>query len=227
MKRLLTCGVVGVSLLTSAMALAALTTPDQKLGYALGAETGKSFKAHSVTINTQTFAEGMKDAMNNAPLKMTDAQIEAVINDFQKQAMQKMAGQMRATGQENQKKSDQFLALNAKKAGVKTTASGLQYKVLTEGTGPKPTATQTVTVDYEGRLIDGKVFDSSYQRGKPVSFALNAVIPGWTEGLQLMPVGSTYELFIPAKLAYGERGAPGAIGPNEALIFKVHLISAK
>jgi len=122
---------------------------------------------------------------------------------------------------------DKFLVQNKAKKGVVTLPDGLQYKVITEGKGEKPIATDTVTVHYVGTLINGKEFDSSYKRGEPATFQLNQVIPGWTEALQLMPVGSTWELFIPASLAYGEQGAPGAIGPNEALIFKVQLISVK
>ena len=122
-------------------------------------------------------------------------------------------------------KSSDFLAANKNKPGVKTTANGLQYKILTQGKGEKPIDGNSVTVDYEGKLVDGSVFDSSYKRGEPATFPVNGVIPGWTEALKLMPVGSTWELFIPANLAYGEQGAPPSIGPNETLIFKVHLIS--
>ena len=125
-------------------------------------------------------------------------------------------------------KGEAFLKENAKKEGVKTTASGLQYKVIKEGEGKSPKATDTVKVNYEGKLIDGKIFDSSYKRGEPIEFPLNGVIPGWTEGVQLMKEGATYEFVIPSKLAYGERGAPGGtIPPNATLIFKVELIQVK
>ncbi len=120
-----------------------------------------------------------------------------------------------------------FLAKNKTQAGVVTLADGLQYKVLQAGNGPKPRLNDQVTVNYEGRLVDGSVFDSSYKRGEPTSFPVNAVIPGWTEALQLMPVGSTWELYIPAHLAYGSNGVPGTIGPNQALIFKLQLIGIK
>lgn len=125
----------------------------------------------------------------------------------------------------NKTDGENFLASNKSKPGVITLSDGLQYKVITEGKGPKPTATDTVTVDYQGSFINGKVFDSSYQRGEPASFPVNGVIPGWQEALQLMNTGSTWMIYIPSDLAYGERGAPGAIGPNETLVFKVHLIS--
>jgi FKBP-type peptidyl-prolyl cis-trans isomerase FklB len=128
---------------------------------------------------------------------------------------------------QNLKAGQAFLEANKTQPGVTTLADGLQYKVLEQGSGPKPTKSDMVTVDYEGKLINGQVFDSSYQRGQPITFPLSAVIPGWQEALQLMNAGATYELFIPAQLAYGERGAPGAIGPNEALVFKVHLIAVK
>lgn len=126
-----------------------------------------------------------------------------------------------------QSAGDAFLATNKTKPGVVTLSDGLQYKVLVEGNGPRPTANDVVTVDYAGKLINGTEFDSSYKRGEPTSFPVNAVIPGWVEALQLMKVGSTWELYIPSSLAYGEQGAPPAIGPNETLIFKVHLISIK
>lgn len=125
---------------------------------------------------------------------------------------------------DNLQRGQEFLAANAEKDGVESTPSGLQYQVVVAGEGASPTATDTVTVHYEGRLIDGTVFDSSYGRGQPISFGLNQVIAGWTEGLQLMQEGATYQLFIPSELGYGERGAGGAIGPNEALIFKVELL---
>ena len=129
--------------------------------------------------------------------------------------------------QSNLSAGEAFLNANKSKPGVVALTDGLQYKVLTEGTGPKPAATDTVTVDYAGKLINGTEFDSSYKRGEPTSFPVNAVIPGWVEALQLMKVGSTWELYIPASLAYGNNGAPPSIGPNETLIFKVHLISIK
>jgi len=128
-------------------------------------------------------------------------------------------------GEVNQKAGDEFLAANKSKPGVVTTASGLQYKVLTQGSGPKPSAVDTVVCQYRGTLLDGKEFDSSYKRGMPATFPLNQVIKGWTEGVQLMPVGSKFEFYIPAALAYGQRGAGGDIGPNSTLIFQVELIS--
>jgi FKBP-type peptidyl-prolyl cis-trans isomerase FklB len=150
-----------------------------------------------------------------------------------KTAIQALANEVRSAqeakakeaGAGNRKEGDAFLAANKAKEGVKTTADGLQYKVLTEGNGPKPTANDTVTVNYRGTLLNGKEFDSSYKRGQPASFPVGGVIKGWTEALQLMPVGSKYQLFIPPDLAYGDRGAGGDIGPGETLIFEVELLS--
>lgn len=136
-------------------------------------------------------------------------------------------GQSQMQSTDAKKAGDAFLAANKAKPGVVTTSSGLQYKVLTPGNGQKPTATDVVTVDYAGTLINGKEFDSSYKRGEPATFPVNGVIPGWTEALQLMNKGSTWELYIPASLAYGDQGAPPVIGPNETLVFKVHLIDVK
>lgn len=132
-----------------------------------------------------------------------------------------------STADQNKRAGEAFLATNKNMPGVVTTASGLEYKIIDPGNGPKPTKNDVVTVDYEGKLINGQVFDSSYQRGQPATFPLSQVIEGWQEGLQMMHTGSTWEFFIPAKLAYGEAGAPGAIGPNETLLFKVHLIAVK
>lgn len=132
--------------------------------------------------------------------------------------------QVQSTDAVNKQTGDAFLDKNKKKSGIITLADGLQYKILTKGTGPKPTSTDVVKVNYAGKLINGTEFDSSYKRGEPTTFPVNAVIPGWTEALQLMPVGSTWELYIPANLAYGENGAPPVIGPNETLIFKVELL---
>lgn len=142
-------------------------------------------------------------------------------------SMQNLTSPQSSEATKNAMASEDFLAANKKKPGVISTSSGLQYKVITQGTGAKPMATDVVTVDYVGKLINGAEFDSSYKRGQPATFELGGVIPGWVEGLQLMRKGATYEFYIPAKLAYGERGAPPVIGPNQALIFQVKLIDFK
>jgi FKBP-type peptidyl-prolyl cis-trans isomerase FklB len=153
--------------------------------------------------------------------------MKQVLNDFQKKMMAKRAEEMNKQAQENKAKGDAFLASNKSKPGVVVLPSGLQYKIITAGKGAKPSKEDTVTVDYTGKLINGTVFDSSEKTGKPATFKVTQVIPGWTEALQLMPAGSTWELYIPANLAYGERSVGGAIGPNETLIFNVHLISVE
>jgi FKBP-type peptidyl-prolyl cis-trans isomerase len=182
---------------------------------------GENLKQNGLdsTFNVEVFARGVYEALNNKkPLFGGDTATNVLMKHFNPQ--------MYASMQANEEKSKKFFAENAKKPGVKTTASGLQYEVISEGTGPKPKATDEVTVDYVGTLLDGTEFDSSIKRGKPASFPLNGVIPGWTEGLQLMSVGSKYKFYIPGKLAYGAQGQQQAgIGPNETLVFEVELKS--
>jgi len=204
-----------------------LKTKQDKLSYSMGVMTGKAFKSHNVTVNPAAFSAGLGDAMGGKKLQMTQDQMQKVLTDFQKQSMTKLKTEMKVEADKNQQAGTTFLASNAKKSGVKTTDTGLQYKIITAGKGTKPSLNDTVTVDYEGKLTTGKVFDSSYKRGKPVTFPLKGVIKGWQQALQLMSIGSTWEVVIPAKLAYGQAGVPGLIGPNETLVFKVHLISVK
>ena len=188
------------------------------VGYAFGVMIGTNLKATGVEVDYNSFLNGVKDVMEkNAPkVKPVDAN--------QTIQMALAAGHSKVV-QANSARETQFLADNSKKPGVMTTASGLQYQVISSGTGPKPKATDVVKVDYVGTLIDGTTFDSSIERKQPATFSLNGVIPGWAEGIQLMPVGSKYRLFIPSKLAYGENGTNGRIGPNETLIFEVNLLS--
>lgn len=201
-----------------------LPNKNDRLSYALGVETGRSFKGHGIPVNSSAFSQGLQDAINGNNLQMTNDEINQELREFQHTASTKLEAQMQKSAQKNQQFSNSFLDANKERPGVTTTASGLQYKIITPGSGPKPTLDDVVTVDYEGRLLDGKIFDSSYERGKPATFPLKGVIKGWQEALQLMPAGSTWEIYIPSKLAYGEQGAQGVIGPNETLIFKVHLI---
>jgi FKBP-type peptidyl-prolyl cis-trans isomerase len=168
-------------------------------------------------------AEGMRGFLSGTA-KLTDQQFQACMENLQQEAMQKMEAEKAASGSVNKARGEKFLAENKSKDGVKTTASGLQYKVIKEGTGKKPAKENTVKVHYTGTTIDGKVFDSSVERGEPIEFPLAGVIAGWTEGVQLMSVGSKYTLYIPSNLAYGEQGAGQAIGPNETLIFDVELL---
>jgi FKBP-type peptidyl-prolyl cis-trans isomerase len=194
-----------------------------KVSYIIGQNIGKQLKGQAGEIDADTVLRGIKDALAGKSL-MTDQEIADAQTEFRKVQIAKQA----EVGDKVKKEGEVFLAENKKKEGVKTTASGLQYQVLREGTGKSPKATDTVTVNYEGKLIDGRVFDSSYKRGEPTTFPLNRVIPGWTEGLQLMKVGSKYRLFIPSELAYGARPQPGGvIRPNDALIFEVELLDVK
>lgn len=228
MKRLIV-PFIGTALLCSGVAGAAteLKTDQDKLSYSMGVMTGKAFKAHDIEVNPQIFAVGLGDGYSGQKTQLSDTEIRQVLTNFQQQSMQKMQVKMKQLADDNQKKGTAFLAENKGKPGVKTTADGLQYKVIEEGSGDSPAATDTVTVNYEGRLLNGQVFDSSYQRGKPVTFAVNGVIKGWQEALVMMKPGAVWELYIPADLGYGAQGAPGVIGPNETLIFKVNLISVQ
>lgn len=214
-------------LLPQTFAAAPLKTEQQKLGYAMGYQTGQAFKAHHIKMDPSSYSQGLKDALNSAQAQMSEQQIQLALDNFQKQNEQKVAQEMQAQAEKNQQVGEAFLAKNKTQPGVITTDSGLQYKILNKGDGPIPTQNDTVVVDYEGKLIDGKIFDSSYRRGQPITLPVSGVISGWQEALTKMPVGSTWELYIPSNLAYGKAGALGAIGPNETLIFKVHLIRIK
>jgi len=200
----------------------AMTKQDSNM-YALGMQIGRSLQSQGLEINVDMLAEGMRGFLSGTP-KLTDQQFQACMENLQQEAMQKMEAEKAASGSVNKARGEKFLAENKSKDGVKTTASGLQYKVIKEGTGKKPAKENTVKVHYTGTTIDGKVFDSSVERGEPIEFPLAGVIAGWTEGVQLMSVGSKYTLYIPSNLAYGEQGAGQAIGPNETLIFDVELL---
>lgn len=197
----------------------------QKLGYTIGVQLGRQFKQHQVALDSDSMRKGFDDVYSGRKLAMTDKQMQSTMNAFRAQAAAKVQKQQAAQATKNAKAGQQFLKANATKPGVKVTKSGLQYKVLQSGAGPKPVATDWVTVDYKGTLLSGKVFDSSYKRGKPATFPVSGLIPGWTEALQLMHTGATWMIYVPSKLAYGIAGAPmGGIGPNQTLIFKLHLI---
>ena len=208
-------------------ATAALTTQKQKESYALGMSIGLGFKKQGLdkSIDSAIVARGMREALAGKKTAMTEDEMKASLQQLRTEFTTAQEAKAKEAGATNRKEGDTFLAENKSKDGVKVLPDGLQYKVLTEGNGPKPAATDTVTVNYRGTLINGKEFDSSYKRGQPASFPVNGVIKGWTEALQLMPVGSKYQLFIPPDLAYGDRGAGADIGPGDTLIFEVELLS--
>jgi FKBP-type peptidyl-prolyl cis-trans isomerase len=212
---------------TPADANGVLKTDNDKASYAIGLNIGDNLHKQSVPVNPDMLALGLKDALTGGKPLMTDDEVKATLTAFQNQMRKTQEEKMAAEGSANKKEGDAFLAANKAKAGVVTLPSGLQYKILTAGTGPKPTAADTVVCNYKGTLINGTEFDSSYKRGQPATFPVGQVIKGWTEALQLMPVGSKWQLFVPADLAYGDRGAGPDIGPNATLIFDVELLSIK
>jgi FKBP-type peptidyl-prolyl cis-trans isomerase FklB len=202
-----------------------LKTDQEKRSYAIGANVAKNIKQQGVKVDPALVSQGLLDEMAGKSL-LTDAELGAVMQQLQGEVRQKMMAEHQKAATENKQRGEAFLAENKKKEGVQVLPSGVQYKVLQAGNGKKPTDTDTVECNYRGMLVDGKVFDAS-QPGKPVSFKVAQVIPGWQEALKLMPVGSRWQLAIPPERAYGERGAGSAIGPNETLIFEVELVAIK
>lgn len=227
--KLVASAVLGLTLSTVVVAADAssLATDKDKLSYSIGADLGKNFKTQGIDINPEALAKGMQDGIAGSQLILTEQQMKDVLNKFQKDLMAKRSSEFNKKSDENKTKGEAFLKENKGKEGVVVLPSGLQYKVVDAGTGAKPGKDDTVTVEYTGRLVDGTVFDSTEKTGKPATFQVSQVIPGWTEVLQLMPAGSTWEVFIPSGLAYGPRSVGGPIGPNETLIFKIHLLSVK
>jgi FKBP-type peptidyl-prolyl cis-trans isomerase FklB len=202
-----------------------LKTQKDKVSYAIGLNIGKSFRKDSVDVNSTVFARGVRDAITGAKPLLTDEELKTVLTELQAELKKRQDDTTRLAGETNQKAGETFLAENKAKEGVVVLPSGLQYKIITAGTGPKPAETDSVVCNYRGTLLDGTEFDSSFKRGQPATFPVNGVIKGWTEALQLMPVGSKWQLFVPPDLAYGARGAGGEIGPNATLVFEVELIS--
>jgi FKBP-type peptidyl-prolyl cis-trans isomerase FklB len=201
-----------------------LDSQKKKVSYAIGLDIGQNFKARAMDIDLDILFQGLKDAQKTEKPLLEAEEIQKVMTQFQQDMMKIEQEKRMSQGQGNKAQEEAFLKENAKKPGVKITASGLQYKVITEGTGPRPMESDTVKVHYRGTLLDGNEFDSSYKRNEPAVFPLKGVIKGWTEALQLMKVGSKYQIFLPSSLAYGEQGAGQIIGPNATLIFEVELL---
>lgn len=204
-----------------------LETLIDKVSYSIGLNIGKDFKAQNIEVNPDLLARGIKDALSDTKPLLTDEEIQEAIGTFQKERMAEAETMAKELGEKNLKEGEAFLQENAKREGVVTLPSGLQYEVIEEGSGKSPEPGDEVTVHYRGTLVDGTEFDSSYGRGEPVTFPVGGVIPGWTEALQLMKEGAKWKLFIPPSLAYGERGAGQVIGPNATLIFDVELVSVQ
>jgi FKBP-type peptidyl-prolyl cis-trans isomerase FklB len=202
-----------------------LKTQKEKASYAMGMNFGAGLRKQSVDIDPAILARGLRDSFSNGKTLLTEDEARAVLTQLQSDLRKKQQDMAQQVGDANKKEGMAFLAANKAKDGVVTLPSGLQYKVLQEGTGPKPAPTDSVVCNYRGTLLDSTEFDSSYKRGQPATFPVTGVIKGWTEALQLMPVGSKWQIFIPADLAYGERGAGAQIGPYATLIFEVELLS--
>jgi FKBP-type peptidyl-prolyl cis-trans isomerase FklB len=198
-----------------------------KISYSIGLNIGRSMKSEGLPINPDALAAAMKDVFSGAKPLLTDEEVKVVMENFQKEMQAKQLKSREEGLGKNKAEGEKFLADNKQKAGVKSTASGLQYTVIKDGTGKTPKATDTVSTHYRGTLINGTEFDSSYKRGEPAEFPVNGVIKGWTEALQLMKEGSKWQLYIPSDLAYGERGAGKDIGPNSTLIFEIELLKVK
>ena len=195
----------------------------EKISYIIGRDMASNLKKQGIDIEAESFIKGMKEVLEGKPSSLSQEEVQQAMMALQ----QEMARKQDASGSDNKQAGEAFLAENKNKEGVKTLPSGLQYQVLQEGSGKSPSKTDTVTTHYHGTLIDGTVFDSSYQRNEPATFPVNGVIAGWTEALQMMKEGAKWRLFIPSNLAYGAQGAGSDIGPNSTLIFDVELLSVK
>lgn len=213
--------------------VAALDTQQQKVSYVFGLNLAQQLGTEQIDVDVEALSQGLSDGLAGTEPRLGEEELMLVMQTFQQQQQEKMAKQAeereaarKLVAETNKQEGETFLMENGSKEGVVTTESGLQYKVLTAGTGPSPTAEDTVTVHYRGTLLDGTEFDSSYARGEPVSFPVSGVIPGWTEALQLMKEGAKWTLYIPSELAYGPGGAGAQIGPNATLVFDVELLKA-
>ena len=206
---------ISLAIALPSIAIAAPKTDEERIGYSLGIMVGRQLQQDISNLDTDSFSAALKDLYEGKTPSINDEDMGKILDNLQQKLATEAQEKEAAAAEENLAKGQKFLADNAKKKGVKVTDSGLQYKIIKQGKGAKPAATSSVKVHYEGKLIDGTVFDSSYQRGEPVNFKVNQVISGWQEALQLMPIGSEWEVYIPSDLAYGPAGAGGSIGPNE------------
>ena len=204
-----------------------LKSQKDKISYIIGLDIGNNLKRQSADVDLDILLRGMKDSLSGSKSVLSENEIREVTTAFRQEMAKKQAEETKKLAEKNKKEGEAFLEENKKKEGVKTLPSGLQYKVITEGSGKSPTESDTVTVNYRGTFVDGTEFDSSYKRGEPATFPVKGVIAGWVEALPLMKEGAKWQLFIPPGLAYGETGAGNAIGPNATLIFEVELISIK
>ncbi|MFY7697976.1 MAG: FKBP-type peptidyl-prolyl cis-trans isomerase N-terminal domain-containing protein [Legionella sp.] len=229
MKMKLLMAAIGVGLSTTVVAnnTVSLQTDTEMLSYSIGTDLGKNFKRQGIEVNANAMVKGLEDGLSGNKLLLTEQQMKDVLSKFQKDLMAKRTAEFNKKAEENKAKGESFLTENKTKTGVVVLPSGLQYKIIKAGKGDKPGKDDTVTVEYTGKLINGEVFDSTEKTGKPATFKVSQVIPGWTEALQLMPIGSTWEVYVPSNLAYGPRSVGGPIGPNETLIFNIHLIATK
>jgi FKBP-type peptidyl-prolyl cis-trans isomerase FklB len=198
-----------------------------KVSYAIGSDIGSTLKKQMIEVDPDVLSKGLKDVYSGGKSLMSDNEVRTTLMEFQKELMAKQQEHVKQLGEKNRQEGEKFLEDNKKKQGVVARPSGLQYKVVKEGTGPKPQDSDVVEVNYRGTLVDGTEFDSSYKRGTPATFPVNGVIAGWTEALKLMPVGSKWTLYVPPALAYGERGAGRDVPPNSTLIFDVELLGIK
>lgn len=226
-RRLAVLGMLMLALPAFASDQPVLKTQKDKVSYGIGVSIIRNFQQQGVEVDLDFVTKGMRDARLGGTLLMTEEDLRTTLHAYQNELRQKYTTAMKAAGETNRKEGEAFLAENGKREGVVTLPSGLQYRVLKAGAGKKPTEADTVECHYRGTLVNGTEFDSSFRTGKPLAFKVSGVIPGWTEALKLMPVGSKWQLFIPSRLAYGEQGAGTRIGPNATLIFEVELLAIK
>jgi len=226
-RLLVTLATLGLAAWASAAAGPPLETEKAKTSYCIGLEVGGGLKRGGADIDAEALTRGIRDALSGAEPAIGKDEVRAILLAFQQRMQTQSTARQPSLGEQNKKDGDAFLAANAKKEGVKATASGLQYKITKAGTGATPKATDTVVTHYRGTLLDGTEFDSSHKRGQPAEFPVNGVIKGWTEALQLMKAGGKWQLFIPSHLAYGPRGAGRLIGPNATLTFEIEFLRIK